>query len=137
MVDINETALGFAGINAALATCPTSCRAGATSCRKWTARSTWWWRIRPTWSTGAPGPTATGGGPLGAGLAIAIVRSASERLAPGGTLLLFTGVAIERGEDPFHDEVDPDVFGEELAHAPYDRTDRIALVVLTATRPAA
>ena len=31
-------------------------------------------------------------------------------------------------------EVDPDVFGEELAREPYHRTDRIALVVLTATR---
>ncbi len=93
-----------------------------------------------------------GGGALGADLAIAIVRSASERLAPGGTLLLFTGIAIENGYDPFraavepplreagyrtgYREVDPDVFGEELAHPPYDHTDRIALVVLTATRPA-
>ena len=93
-----------------------------------------------------------GGGALGADLAIAIVRSASERLAPGGTLLLFTGIAIQNGHDPFqaavepplreagyrtsYREVDPDVFGEELARPPYDHTDRIALVVLTATRPA-
>lgn len=91
-----------------------------------------------------------GGGPLGAGLALSIIHTAAERLAPGGTLLLFTGVAIVRGDDPFRQEaasilpdaefrlsyreVDPDVFGEELAHPPYDQVDRIALVVLTATR---
>lgn len=113
-----------------------------------TARRVSWWRIRPTWSTGAAEPAATGAGGWAPG-----GRSASERLARGGTRLLFTSVAIKSGEDPFRDEVepilratgfrtsyrevDPDVFGEELAHAAYDRTDRIALVVLTATRPAA
>ncbi len=77
-----------------------------------------------------------GGGRPGAGLAVAIVRSASERLARGGTRFLFTSVAIKGDEDPFRDEVepilratgfrtsyrevDPDVFGKELAHAPYD-----------------
>ena len=91
-----------------------------------------------------------GGGPLGAGLSLAIIRAAIERLAPGGTLLLFTGIAMVAGEDPFrreaasmlpearfrlsYREVDPDVFGEELAYPPYDQVDRIALVVLTATR---
>lgn len=91
-----------------------------------------------------------GGGPLGAGLSLAVVRAAVERLAPGGTLLLFTGVAMVDNEDPFrravtsllpeaafdwsYREVDPDVFGEELARPPYDRVDRLALVVLTATR---
>ena len=93
-----------------------------------------------------------GGGPLGADLSLAIIRTASERLAPGGTLLLFTGIAMVANEDPFwpeaasmlpeagfqlsHRETDPDVFGEELAYPPYDQVDRIALVVLTATRRA-
>jgi hypothetical protein len=31
-------------------------------------------------------------------------------------------------------EVDPDVFGEELEHPPYDHVDRIALIVLTVRR---
>ena len=91
-----------------------------------------------------------GGGPLGAGLSLDIVRASLDRLNQGGTLLLFTGVAIVDADDAFRQaaaaiietagfdfdyrEVDPDVFGEELDHAPYDVVDRIALVTLRATR---
>ena len=92
-----------------------------------------------------------GGGPLGAGLSLRILDAAIDRLAPGGTLLLYTGAAMIDGADPFHDaaaarlhaaglgwhydEIDPDVFGEELEHGVYARADRIAAVALTATRP--
>ena len=91
-----------------------------------------------------------GGGPLGAGLSLDIVRAACDRLAPGGTLLLYTGAAVVNGEDPFraaatgqlasagldwtYEEVDPDVFGEELAEGAYRGADRIAAVVLTAKK---
>ena len=91
-----------------------------------------------------------GGGPLGAGLALDILRASIDRLSPKGTLLLFTGAAIVEECDPFlkaaseildkagldmtYRELDPDVFGEELAREPYQQTDRIALVVLTATK---
>lgn len=92
-----------------------------------------------------------GGGPLGAGLSLAIVEASPTRLAPGGTLLLYTGAAIVEGRDPFraaveerlaaapgmtwsYREVDPDVFGEELAGGAYATADRIAAVVLTATK---
>jgi len=88
-----------------------------------------------------------GGGPLGAGLSLAILDTALERLAPGGTLLLYTGAAIVNGADHFKDaaaarlagsgaswtyeELDPDVFGEELEHGVYTNADRIAAVLLT------
>jgi len=88
-----------------------------------------------------------GGGPLGAGLSLAIVDAALSRLAPQGTLLLYTGAAIINGNDPFREavaqrlsnfegiwsyhEVDPDVFGEELENGAYQHADRIAAVVLT------
>ncbi len=91
-----------------------------------------------------------GGGPLGAELSLAILDAACERLVPGGTVLLYTGAAIVNGLDPFHEaaaarlaglpmqwryrEVDPDVFGEELAGGAYAEADRIAAVVLTATK---
>ena len=91
-----------------------------------------------------------GGGPLGAGLSLAIVTAAVPALAPGGTLLLYTGAAVVNGTDPFHDtvtkqfygadvtwdyrELDPDVFGEELESEPYGATDRIAAVLLTVNR---
>ncbi|SFL32425.1 methyltransferase [Methylobacterium pseudosasicola] len=92
-----------------------------------------------------------GGGPLGAGLPLAVVEQAIPRLAPGGSLVLFTGAAIVAGSDPFRDavaaacaragldwtyrEFDPDAYGEELAHAGYADVERLALVVLTVTRP--
>ncbi len=93
-----------------------------------------------------------GGGPLGAGLSLQIVQAAIERLSGGGTLLLYTGVAMMNGEDPFraavsdliadakvswsYRETDPDVFGEELESGVYTQTDRIAAVVLTLTKTA-
>ena len=88
-----------------------------------------------------------GGGPLGAGLSLAILNAALDRLAPGGTLLLYTGAAVVNGIDPFRDaaatrlaeteahwtyrELDPDVFGEELDGGAYTATDRIAAILLT------
>ena len=92
-----------------------------------------------------------GGGELGAGLSIAVVEEAIARLAPGGTLMLYTGVAIVANADPFrmaveprlrdalflwsYEEIDPDVFGEELDEPAYAHADRIAAVWLCATRP--
>lgn len=92
-----------------------------------------------------------GGGALGAGLSLAVVEAAAERLAPGGSLVLFTGAAIVEGSDPFREaalaacreagldasyrEFDPDAYGEELDDPAYAQAERLALVVLTATRP--
>ncbi|MET1080847.1 MAG: class I SAM-dependent methyltransferase [Pseudomonas sp.] len=91
-----------------------------------------------------------GGGTLGVELSVAMVEAALPRLAPGGSLLLYSGVAILAGVDPFieriapllgdsglrwhYHEVDPDVFGEELDEAAYTQVDRIAAVVLEVTR---
>jgi methylase of polypeptide subunit release factors len=91
-----------------------------------------------------------GGGEFGEQLSADIIDAAIERLAPGGTLLLYTGSAIRGGQDVFgaaaeaklkdagvdfeYRELDPDVFGEELEQAPYDTVDRIAVVQLTARR---
>jgi SAM-dependent methyltransferase len=91
-----------------------------------------------------------GGGSLGAGLSLRIVEAALQRLAAGGSLVLYTGVAMVNGEDRFlsalHDlidddhyrwhyrEVDPDVFGEELLKPDYAEVERIAAVVLTLRR---
>lgn len=87
-----------------------------------------------------------GSGPLGAQLSLDIVETACQRLAPGGTLMLYTGVAIVDGHDAFitavqqqlqgrqmrydYCEIDPDIFADELTHPPYDQTDRIAAVWL-------
>jgi methylase of polypeptide subunit release factors len=92
-----------------------------------------------------------GGGTLGSGLSLRIVNTAIDRLRPGGTLLLYTGAAIIRGDNPFAaeagnlldragfdwrvSELDPDVFGEELEFGPMAIADRIAVIWLAATRP--
>jgi methylase of polypeptide subunit release factors len=92
-----------------------------------------------------------GGGELGAGLSGRIVAAALERLAPNGRLLLYTAVAMVDGVDPFlaritpvleragvkweYEEIDPDVFGEELDEAQYHSAERIAAVWLKVTQP--
>jgi hypothetical protein len=64
-------------------------------------------------------------------------------------LLLYTGVAIVNGTDPFwaaiepelqragarhsYEELDPDVFSSELANPGYADVERIAVVLLQAT----
>lgn len=91
-----------------------------------------------------------GGGQLGAALSLEVVDTAIARLNVGGTLLLYTGVAIVNGYDAFlaevkvkltsaefsfeYVEIDPDIFGEELASDAYSTVDRIAAVVLTARK---
>jgi release factor glutamine methyltransferase len=91
-----------------------------------------------------------GGGKYGEHLSLRIVREATARLAPGGTLLLYTGAAMVAGEDVFlraaaptleaagvtfhYEELDPDVFGDELEKPGYEAVERIAAVLLTATR---
>jgi SAM-dependent methyltransferase len=92
-----------------------------------------------------------GGARLGRELSLAIAASALNRLAPGGRLLLYTGVAIVDGVDGFleemrplleqagcdwrYHEIDPDVFGEELEQPAYRAADRIAAIGLEAMRP--
>lgn len=94
-----------------------------------------------------------GGAGLGRALSVRIASEALQRLAPGGHLLLYTGVAIAVGVDAFladmqpllaesdcvwsYSEIDPDVFGEELEQPLYAQIDRIAAVGLMATRPMA
>ena len=48
-----------------------------------------------------------GGGRLGRELSVRIAESALRRLAPGGRLLLYTGVAIVDGIDAFLEEMAP------------------------------
>ena len=91
-----------------------------------------------------------GGESLGRALSVRIAVDALTRLLPGGQLLLYTGVAIVDGKDPFlnellpllrsaefewsYSEIDPDVFGEELEQPVYAQVDRIAAVGLIVKR---
>lgn len=83
-----------------------------------------------------------GGDAHGADLSLQWAAMAKARLAQGGRLLLYTGSAIVDGEDRLHrallaqmgnaqihyEELDPDVFGEELAKPGYEDVERIAIV---------
>jgi methylase of polypeptide subunit release factors len=91
-----------------------------------------------------------GGGRWGEALSERIVREGLQRLAPGGRLLLYTGVAIVDGRDALlealreplaaqglawsYRELDPDVFGEELETQAYAQVERIAVVALVVRR---
>ncbi|WP_294252109.1 methyltransferase [uncultured Sphingomonas sp.] len=91
-----------------------------------------------------------GGDLHGAAVALAMACEAVPRLAQGGRFLLYTGSAIVRGADALHDrlvqlaaaegcrlryeEIDPDVFGEELETAAYAEVERIALVTAVIER---
>ena len=81
-----------------------------------------------------------------------IACEAADRLTPGGQLLLYTASAIVDGEDGFrsavlptleqrhctvaYEEIDPDVFGEELERPAYGAVDRIAIVGVRAIKRA-
>lgn len=91
-----------------------------------------------------------GGDQLGADLSLRIAAQAARRLATGGQLHLYTGSAIVDGRDLLReragacfehaglawscDEIDPDVFGEELARPAYATVERIAAVIIAARR---
>ncbi len=80
-------------------------------------------------------------------LAFNIVKEGIQRLNPQGCLFLYTGVAIRADGNPFleqlekligsqpnmhwcYEEIDPDVFGEELEQPAYRQIERIALVLV-------
>jgi methylase of polypeptide subunit release factors len=85
-----------------------------------------------------------GGGAHGEALALRIAREALERLPSGGRLLLYTGAPIVEGRDALfagllpisrdanafleYEELDPDVFGEQLDEPGYGDVERIAAV---------
>ncbi|HEX5201243.1 MAG TPA: class I SAM-dependent methyltransferase [Actinoplanes sp.] len=149
-VDINDTALAYARVNTALA--------GLDRVRP--TRSDLLADVdgdfdliisNPPFMIDPAGRTyRDGGGPDGNGLSLAVLDTAEKRLAVGGSLVLFSGTGIVAGRDPLREaaerrlagtglrwtyrEVDPDVYGEELADEAYRHAERIAVVVLTATR---
>ena len=91
-----------------------------------------------------------GGGDHGTGIALRIVEQSLQRLPPQGRLVLYMGTPIIDGVDMFqagvapllkgcpcrstYDEIDPDIFGEELERPAYAQTERIAAVLLNVTK---
>lgn len=93
-----------------------------------------------------------GGDLYGARLSLDWMVAAAAKLAPGGRLILHTGVSIVAGQDVlrpqleaalpateyslWYHELDPDIFGEELATPAYADVERIAAVGACVTRAA-
>lgn len=87
-----------------------------------------------------------GGGNFGTELSFNILKQSIEHLNAQGQLLLYTGCPIIEGKDIFYEEassflnqrkinfsyeeIDPDVFGEELEQEHMRNVERIAVVVL-------
>lgn len=85
-----------------------------------------------------------GGALLGGSVALEWAQQALEAMAPGGVMLLYTGAAYQEGVAPLiHalgricadasavltvEELDPDVFGDELDNPAYAEIERIAAV---------
>jgi methylase of polypeptide subunit release factors len=99
----------------------------------------------PPYMIDAEGRTyRNGGGLFGGEVALAWTEHVLDVLAPDGTFLLYTGAAMIAGGCPLVDriaalarkrnaglyveEIDPDVFGEELSRPGYQDVDRIAAV---------
>lgn len=91
-----------------------------------------------------------GGAMLGGAVALDWAEQAIAALMPGGAMLLYTGVAYEEGHSPLiealkrlcsktgsslqTEEIDPDVFGEELSNFAYSRVERIAAIGAVITK---
>ncbi len=91
-----------------------------------------------------------GGAMRGCGVAFDMATAAMARLTSGGRLILYTGSPIVAGRDDFataladaadaagctlrYEEIDPDIFGEELDSPAYARVERIALVAAIAVK---
>ena len=92
-----------------------------------------------------------GGDLFGGEVALEWTRDALAKLTPGGTLLLYTGTAIVDGASPLLselaqvcrragasitcEEIDPDVFGEELDKPAYAAVERIAAAGIVIRAP--
>jgi hypothetical protein len=92
-----------------------------------------------------------GGGQDGAGLSLDWAGQAMARIAPGGTILLYSGSAIVDGRDRLREglaaraesagcalsyaEIDPDIFGELLSEPAYRAVERIAAIGAVLHRP--
>ncbi len=150
-VDINDAALQITAVNAELAemsnvvTCQSNLLAGVSGKFDLIVSN-------PPYLVD-PGQRTyrNGGGTLGADLSLKILDAALERLAPNGTLLMYTGAPMIGGRDFLlqevertlthrpdcvwrYEELDPDIFGEELAEDSYKDCDRIAAVWLKVTK---
>lgn len=149
LLDVNQRALRCARVNAALA--GASVQLAESDVLRDVRGSFDLVIANPPYMRDVAGRTyRDGGGVLGEGLSVRIVREGIARLAEGGTLIVYTGAAHVAGRDCFldavapllgeaglrfeYEELDPDVFGDELVQPGYEQVERIAAVGLRVQR---
>lgn len=146
LLDINDHALGFAAANIALNGITSAFVHRSDILQAWPGPADLIVSNPPYLADPALRAYRHGGGDWGTSLSVRILADALPRLTRNGHLLLYTGSAIVGGRDMFlenarailedrtvryrYEELDPDVFGEELEGPPYNRADRIAIVLL-------
>jgi methylase of polypeptide subunit release factors len=146
MTDVNEAALRLARVNAALGGTPNAIARRSDILADVDGTFDLIVSNPPYLNDALQRAYRHGGGDFGADLSLRILDAALPRLAPAGMLILYTGTAIVGGRDLFrnaalprlaaadlawtYEEVDPDVFGEELESEAYRTADRMAAVVL-------
>ena len=92
-----------------------------------------------------------GRGAIGSELLLTWAGAAMRRVVPGGRVLLYTGSPVIAGRDSIkealhtmaadqrcslrYEELDPDIFGEELDKSAYRNVERIAAVMAVVSKP--
>ena len=149
MTDINPKALRFARINARFACIRAETR--QTALLDGITEPVALALANPPYIVDPVGRLYRDGGEMhGAALSLRMATAAMARLRAGGRMLLYTGSAIVSGRDVLchrlhaaataagctlrYREIDPDIFGEELANPGYAEVDRIAAIGAVMTR---
>jgi len=144
LLDINKKALDLAAANATVAGIDAELLEGTLDALEETADLI---IANPPFIADPAGRTyRDGGADLGAGVSLDWARAGMAKLSDGGAMLLYTGSPIVAGEDRLlsalaeaadeagctlsYQELDPDIFGEELDNQPYAEAgvERIAAV---------
>ncbi|MFI7586808.1 methyltransferase [Spongisporangium articulatum] len=147
LVDVNEAALRFARVNAAVAGLDGRSAAVRSDLLRDVDGDFDLIVSNPPFMIDPLGRRYRDGGAPGYGLPVRVAEAAVARLRPGGSLVMFSGTGVVDGVDPLrreleqrlsgkdldwsYTEVDPDVYDEELDTPAYRDAERIALAVLT------
>jgi methylase of polypeptide subunit release factors len=140
LVDVNQAALDLARVNAGVAAVQVQFAEAIAD-----ARGPDLIIANPPYIMDQAGRAYRDGGELlGGQAALEWAADALDALQSGGTALLYTGAAFQNGRSPLVDalerlcldagaaaqleEIDPDVFGDELRQPAYSQVERIAVV---------
>jgi len=147
--DINESALSLAKANSEINLCKNVTIVKRHFLRHVSPGADWVIANPPFIMDDCKRAYRDGGGEFGSELSIQMVKNAMEYLEPGGRLAMYTGACVVNGEDRVlkalrltlkdlaqfnYEEIDPDIFGEELSSPSFKGVERIAAVGIVAIK---